>query len=624
MQMSRLTFKAIACLPLMVLCTVAIAQDSYRYSVNLTEVPNDELKVELLAPAITAKEIIFHMPKIVPGTYTNSDFGKFVHNIKAFDKDGRQLEVVILPDSNSWKIKKASRLYKLEYNVEDTWDAKFKHGVYEMAGTNFEAGKNFSLNTCGIFGYFEGMKKIPFELTFTKPANFYASSGLVPVSTSAGTDVFKCDNADHLYDSPIMFCVPDTTVMKVGNTDVLISVYAPKKQVTSKYIAEHLKDLLAAAKNYLGGKLPVNKYAFLYYFNSEQPTVQGQGAWEHSYSSFYSLSESPQEQSIGQIVDISSHEFFHIVTPLNICSQEVREFNFNTTILSRHLWLYEGSTEYDAHHAQVTSGLITGQEFLKRLEQKIFYSRKFFNDTLPFTTLSLESADKQKQQYVNVYQKGALINACLDLYLYQLSGGVYGVKDLKHDLSIRYGPANYFKDDELFDEITRLTFPEIREFFSRYVEGNEPLPYEKFFGMAGVKYYPKKETIAFTLGGFAASVNDSGRVVVNNIAKLNEFGKKMGYRKDDEIISINGTAVTAANFTAAVNNYIATAKEGDPVTITVNRKNTSGTVETVTLTAPAQKVSKTDEHKLEFDTPDETQQKIRKAWLNEGCESAGK
>ena len=98
----------------------------------------------------------------------------------------------------------------------------------------------------------------------------------------------------------------------------------------------------------------------------------------------------------------------------------------------------------------------------------------------------------------------------------------------------------------------------------------------------------------------------------------------MGYRKDDEILSINGTAVTAANFTAAVNNYIATAKEGDPVTITVNRKNTSGTVETVTLTAPAQKVSKTDEHKLEFDTPDETQQKIRKAWLNEGCESAGK
>ena len=90
--------------------------------------------------------------------------------------------------------------------VEDTWDAAFKHNVYEMAGTNFEDNKNFALNTCGIFGYFDGLKKIPFELNFKRPADFYASSGLVAVSSTGNTDVFKCDNADHLYDSPIMFC----------------------------------------------------------------------------------------------------------------------------------------------------------------------------------------------------------------------------------------------------------------------------------------------------------------------------------------------------------------------------------------------------------------------------------
>jgi predicted metalloprotease with PDZ domain len=597
----------------------AIAQNSYQYSVDITKPVNDELKVTLITPKVTKPEIIFYMPKIVPGTYTNSDFGKFVKNVKAFDKAGKPLPVTMLPDSNSWKIKKANLLYRLEYNVEDTWDAKFKHGVYEMAGTNFEEGKNFSLNTCGIFGYLDGLKKLPFDLNFIRPANFYASTALMPVSSTETTDVFRCDNADHLYDSPIMFCVPDTTVLKVGVTDVLVSVYSPKKQITSKFVAENLKALLFAAKNYMGGKLPVNRYAFLFYFNSEQPTVQGQGAWEHSYSSFYSLAERPEKEAISQIVDVSSHEFFHIVTPLNICSKEVREFNFNKTVLSKHLWLYEGSTEYDAHHTQVTQGLITPDEYLKRLTQKITISKRFFNDTLSFTELSLNSADKHKQQFVNVYQKGALINACLDIYLNKLSGGNYGVHNLKHDLSVRYGPANYFKDEELFDEITKLTFPEIREFFRKYVEGNTPLPYGEFFAMAGIKYIPKKESSAFTMGGFSATLNEEGAIVVASTARLNDFGKKMGYQKDDELVSFNNEPVSAATFQAQSKKFTESVKEGDTVTMQVKRKNAAGVKETITLTAPAMKATKIDEHILEMENAGEEQIKIRSAWLNIPC-----
>lgn len=591
------------------------AQDSYQYSVDLTKPVNDELKIELLVPKITKPEIVFYMPKIVPGTYTNSDFGKFLHNLKAFDKAGKELSVTAQADSNSWKIKKANTLYRLEYTVEDSWDAKFKHGVYEMAGTNFEENKNFSLNTCGVFGYFEGLKKLPFELSFTKPVGFYGSSGLVAVSNTANKEVFHCDNADHLYDSPIMFCIPDTTVIKVGATDVLVSVYAPKKTITSKFVAENLKSLLNAAKNYLGGKLPVSKYAFLYYFNAEQPTVQGQGAWEHSYSSFYSLPEVPQERFIGTIVDVSSHEFFHIVTPLNICSKEVREFNFNTTILSKHLWLYEGSTEYDAHHTQVTQGLINTEEYLKRLSRNIQTSKRGYNDTLAFTELSLGSADKYAAQYGNVYQKGALINACLDIYLEQLSAGNYGLHNLKHDLSLKYGPTNYFKDDELFDEITKLTFPEVRSFFAKYVEGNESLPYENFFGMVGVKFIPKRDITTFTMGGVSIRPDEQGKPVVAGIGRINEFGKKMGYKTGDVLLSLNGEELSAMNFLTLTTKFLDNAKEGDTVTIKVNRKG-----EEITLSAPAAKITKTEEYVLELDnTATAEQLKLRNAWLNITC-----
>ncbi|RTL61033.1 MAG: peptidase M61 [Sphingobacteriales bacterium] len=607
------------CFLLLITCIsgTLMAQDIYKYSVDLTKLTNDELQVELISPKVSKSEIIFYMPKIVPGTYNISDFGKFVKNVKAFDKAGKSLPVAIQTDSNAWKIKNASKLYRITYTVEDTWDAKFKHNVYEMAGTNFEEGKNFSINNCGIFGYLDGMKKLPFELNFTRPADFYASTALVPISTGKDKDVFRCENADRLYDSPIMFCVPDTITIKVGVTDVLVSVYSPKHLVTSKGVAENLKTLLFAAKNYLGGKLPVNRYAFIYYFNSEQPMVQGQGAWEHSYSSFYSMRERPEKDAMAQIIDFSSHEFFHIITPLNICSKEVREFNFNKAVLSKHLWLYEGSTEYDAHHTQVTQGMITPEEYLKRLSQKIFFSRKFLNDTLPFTQLSLGSADKYNQQYYNVYQKGALINACLDLLLNKLSDGNYGVHNLKHDLSLLYGPKNYFNDDELFDKIASLTYPEVRTFFSKYVEGNLAIPYEEFFGYAGVKYIPKRETESFSLGGFTAGVNEAGNVVVDNIRRINDFGRKMGYQKGDELVSLNGEPVHAEDFAQQASTFLSTLKEGDTITVVVKRKNTSGSIETITISAPAMKVKKTEEHVLEFD-PDATpgQLKIRNAWLN--------
>jgi predicted metalloprotease with PDZ domain len=601
----------------LLLFTIAFskAQDKYSYSVDLTKLNNDNLTVELLTPTITTTEAIFYMPKIVPGTYTNSDFGKFVRQIEAFDKNGKALPIKALPDSNGWQISKAKKLYKIVYQVEDTWDAAFKHNVYEMAGTNFEAAKNFVLNTCGLFGYLDGLKKLPFELSFTKPTGFYASTGLVPVSTSVTSDVFICNNADHLYDSPIMFCLPDTTMLKIGNTDVLVSVYAPKKMITSKFVADNLKNLLIATKDYLGGKLPVNKYAFIYYFNSEQSTVKGQGAWEHSYSSFYSLPEGPQKDMIGLIMDVSSHEFFHIVTPLNICSKEVREFNFNQTILSKHLWLYEGSTEYDAHHTQVTQGLIKPEEYLKRLTRKILISRKYYNDTLSFTALSLGSADIHAAQYGNVYQKGALISACLDIYLNKLSGGQYGLKNLKHDLSVRYGPENFFEDNALFDEITKLTIPEVRSFFSKYVEGNEALPYAEFFGYAGIKYIPKVETSTITMGAISISPDDEGRAVIGNISRMNDFGKKMGYQKDDIIISINNEMVNAANFSQVATRFTETAKEGDILTVKVKRKE-----EMVTLSAPAIRIPKVDEHVLEFEKqPTAEQLAIRQAWLNQPC-----
>jgi predicted metalloprotease with PDZ domain len=268
---------------------------------------------------------------------------------------------------------------------------------------------------------------------------------------------------------------------------------------------------------------------------------------------------------------------------------------------------------------QVWAGLRTPEQFLAEMSKKINYSRLYFNDSLSFTELSKESAGKLNEQYVNVYMKGALILACLDIELLKLSGGQYGFKNLKHDLGVKYGKDKYFEDAVLFDEIEKLTYPEIKQFLLTYVEGNTPIPYEKYFGWVGVKYIPKETSSTITLGGVTIIPGEDGKLKIGT-KQLNEFGKKMGYQDGDELVSINGVPLNINTAQQTLQQFTANTKEGDKVEVAVKRKNAGGDAGAVILSAPAMKVEKVQTHLLRLDnaaTPD--QLRLRDAWLNTGC-----
>lgn len=61
----------------------------------------------------------------------------------------------------------------------------------------------------------------------------------------------------------------------------------------------------------------------LFYFNDVPTMSRSSGALEHSYSSMYVLPEMDSISLEQTIKDVAAHEFFHIVTPLNIHSYEV-------------------------------------------------------------------------------------------------------------------------------------------------------------------------------------------------------------------------------------------------------------------------------------------------------------
>lgn len=596
---------------------VAQQNNKYQFSVDLTKVHEDKVTVELVTPVVTADTIVYRMPAIVPGTYKVYNFGRFISNLKATDKNGAALKIDTL-DRNSWTIRNAKSLYKITYEVEDTWDTKQKNNqVFEPAGTNIE-DSNFVLNNHGFFGYFDNMKRNEYVVNITRPAQMYGSTGLSNVTRTGNTDVYTIPNYMDLVDGPIMYCRPDTTHLNIGGSDILISVYSPRGLVTSRFVADSLQGILQAQALYLGGTLPIKNYAFIIYLtgNPRGFNSGSYGALEHSYSSMYTLIEMNPALIAQTIKDVAAHEFFHIVTPLNIHSQEIGDFDFNAPKMSQHLWMYEGLTEYSAHHVQVKYGNMSMEDFFAVLSEKIGRARQF-DDEISFTDLSKNCLGSTEDQYLNVYQEGALIAMCLDLKLRFLSNGAYGTQELMRDLARKYGKDRSFVDDSLFSDIVQLTYPEIGTFFDKYVKGTEPLPFEECFGYAGIEYKRKKTlTIMDPLGGYGIFVDSTQRPTLYPV-EPNEFSRDMGYMKGDVLVSVNGKKIKAATAEQQIKSIEAGLKPNQEVKVKVLRKNSKGKEVSQTLVANIKPIEKNVTHYIgPVPNPTPEQLKIRKAWIN--------
>ncbi len=579
--------------------------NTYQFSLDLTKVHEDLLTVELVTPKIMTDSAVYSLPAIVPGTYKVYNFGRFTSNFHATDKNGKELEVLRL-NANSYSIHKAQQLYKITYDVEDCWDTKQKNNfVFEPAGSNIE-DSNFVINNHCFFGYFDNMKKVEYHVNITHPQQMFGATGLNNVVREGNTDKYTIANYNDLVDGPIMYCRPDTTHLNIGGSDILISVYSPKGLVSSHFVGDSLEGILHAQAAYLGGTLPIKNYAFIIYLcGSPRGFNSGSyGALEHSYSSMYTLIEQKPEAIAQTIKDVAAHEFFHIVTPLNIHSYEIGDFDYNNPKMSQHLWMYEGLTEYAAHHVQVKYGNMSMENFFAEMSEKISRASQF-DDEMPFTEMSKNCLGKTENQYLNVYQKGALIAMCLDLKLRYLSGGTYGTQDRS------------FVDDSLISDIVKLTYPEIGTFFSKYVTGGEPLPFAECLGYAGIEYAKRKTLTTFDpLGGYGWYLDSNKRVILYPNTPT-EFGKDMGFMKGDVLVSLDGKKIKPETAEKQIADIEATMKEGSKVDAVVMRKNSEGKEVKVELIAAMKPTVRTEKNFIgPLPNPTPEQLKIRKAWIN--------
>jgi predicted metalloprotease with PDZ domain len=506
------------------------------YEIDLNKIEKDVLPVKMtLSKAPQTNQVTYSFPATVPGTYDTQDFGRFVLSMNAKTADGKKLKVK-KQGNNSFIISDAKKLKYLEYTLEDIMDRKVKkHPIFDPVATNFEEGKNFLFNNGGIFGFFVGEEADPIEIKISKPTQLYGSTSLPQMLSNSSQQHFKANSYHQLIDCPIMFSVPDTAQFYVGKTKVMISVFDVNGVPRAKHFYEVLKRDMQAIDEFLPD-LPVDNYTFIVFVDDLKEIGQamtgkmglikkiklalkfrnlGLGALEHGNSSTYYLADFGEALSDvkalsldNQLSEAAIHEFMHILTPLGLHSERIGNFNYTNPLMSKHLWLYEGVTEYFANLIKYKGGVISPDEYLKEMEAKLAEGLDFPVNEMSFTEMSEHVLEEKfHKHYGQVYMRGAVLAMLLDAEIQRLTSGQKSLIDVMLALNARYGANKSFDEQTFIAELVKEVHPDLQNFFTLYIEGKNQWKPNEQLNYVGISYHDSLQE-SVLLSPFNAKDND--------------------------------------------------------------------------------------------------------------------
>ncbi len=593
-------------------------------ALDLTAVLDDKVPVTINPGRFTTETVTYRLPRVVQGTYSVSDFGKYIDDFKALDYDGNELTVT-KADINTWTITDATKLDKIQYYVNDTFDNESSGGIggenpFSPSGTNIESD-NYVLNLHGFIGYFDSLKNNQYALDVTAPADFIRTSALEDkgmTSSADGTAITSSYFAQRYFDitdNPMMYGKLDVEEFMVGNIKIVLSVYSPNKVHTAASQKETVFKMMQAQKEYLGDVNTTPRYdIYLYLADGSDTAPKGMGALEHHTSTVVVLPESSSKEALASsIVDVVAHEFFHIVTPLSVHSEDVHYFDYNKPTFSKHLWMYEGVTEYFAQHFQVYEGLIEEDVFYNTVFSKIATSKNL-DDAMSFTIMSENILNEPyASNYYNVYMKGALIGMCIDILMRKESDGNRSMLSLMKELSAKYGKDKPFVDDNLITEITAMTYPSVGEFLKTHVEGDVPINYNDFFAMVGLTLGESEVPTNYIFAGGQNVIFDAdqekGTIFFSPMVLKNSFWASQGIQVGDVIKKVNGADLTLANAQQVVGGMFGW-QEGQEITMDLERNGEPVAIKTILTKATAK-----SEALIGDENATDAQKALRASWL---------
>lgn len=581
-----------------------VREYAYDYRLDLTTPANNVFKVTLFVRHLGRENNVFQFAGA--GPYRAIDFGKLVRVFKAFDNAGNALPVRRI-DRTRWQLGQPGKTAKIYYEIADTRHLPEKDATgkdqrpVEMLGTTLTRDYAF-ISGQGVFGFLRGWERAPMRLRIDSPADWQIGTAL----ESDDSGFFYARNFGQLASTPILTGYLSETSERILGSDVFLYAYSKTDKISADDLLPLISDVLDAVDDFLNGELPIADYTMLFMFDE-----QFAGGVEYYNSSAFVFAEDELANIRGDVQDIIAHEYFHLVIPFSIRSDAVNFDNFFGGKPTAQLWFFEGVTEWASDIIQLRGGLKSMQHYILQDFRDKMIREELFGSEVSLRDMSL-AARGNPREYANVYSRGALVAALLDIHLLNLTHGRRGLRDVINDLILDYGKDRPLPEDQFFEILIDYCGPEFEDFIRRYIIGNAPLPYKEMLEKVGIIYQPERPA-AEARADFGIVMGVAGRDVV--ALKIEDEVTASGVRKGDVIRRINGRMLTPANFQDVVYRQLLPRMDiGESYTLEALRNGRR-----MSITA---KTIRRKDHYL-FSLPrmlTPAQQRVRNAWLNRNGE----
>jgi predicted metalloprotease with PDZ domain len=427
---------------------------------------------------------------------------------------------------------------------------RYYAGVLD-AGSSFLDGEEAYFNGSNLFLCVDALRREPALLTVAAPGDWIVETQLP--RDEAG--VFHARDYDHLIDSPTIASASVTRHSFV-ESGARIHLVAKGEGDFEQYL-EPLRGIVRAHAALFGG-LPFAEYKFLIHVGEKWHGVEH----EDSSSILVKRSEIDTDGGYDHFLSLCSHELFHAWNVKRIVPAAFAPYDYLRETPTRLLWAMEGLTSYYGDLALLRAGLWDEGRWIEHLQQEI--------ETLEnaparhYLSLAQASFDawlqEQMPEKVSFYTKGEIVAALLDVAIRSANGG----KSLD-DVVRRLWQERTLAEDAVKRAVEAVAGEELaRDFFARYVDGVEPLPYEELLGRAAVAFDSAGgERLAL---GATLKATD-GRVTIASAAPEGS-AMEAGLLPGDELIAIGGQRIAGAD---DVERIFDSLQEGEAVPAIVAR-----------------------------------------------------
>ena len=508
------------------------------YNVSFEKVIHHIADIEVVFKDIGKEPLVTRMSRSSPGRYALHEFAKNVYDVTASDQNGNDLNIQ-KKDPYQWEVINHKGYVKIHYKLF----ANRGDGTYSQIDET-----HGHLNSPATFMYAPDFKARPHQITFNLPPDL--DWRVATQLEHIGDGVYRAPDLDYLMDSPIELSNYQLKefVLKHDHKKYKIQFVLHGEadaEDFNDYFEKVQKIVLEEVRVF--GDLPdfdFKRYTFLACY---APNVNGDGM-EHRNSTILTESQDLNSKPLNHIAT-AAHEFFHSWNVERIRPKSLEPFDFEEANMSDALWFAEGFTNYYTNLILCRTGLISEENYLKRVEIELnaVWNAPGINHRSPIEMSyqapfvdAARSVDpvNRENTFVSYYTYGSVLGLALDLAL----------RNMNNDLTLdgymqliwqKYGiPTQAYELSDLRMTLAQYAGAVFADFFFESFIYNAQQPnYQKGFENVGISYEIQNSTTLF-FGAMVSNIGGKFTLVSNPLEGTSSYQAGLSY--GDVILEIGG------------------------------------------------------------------------------------